>query len=79
MKNMLLGLFLGKNGKASLTKTCAWLLGLSQAAQTLFPGLISPEVLGTVQGLLVAIGGVGVKNAIDKTAPKGTVANPHPE
>lgn len=76
MKNMLMGLFLGKNGSASLTKVCAWLLGLTQAVSSLFPHAIPPDAMGAIQGVLIALGGVGVKNAIDKTAPVGTKANP---
>jgi hypothetical protein len=67
---------LGANGKASLTKAVGWLVALVGTLQTTMPNLIPHDLWMTIYGWLTMLGLVGVKNAIDKAAPVGSIAKP---
>ena len=66
----------GRNGKASLTKIVGWLAGLVGVGQTFFPTVLPHDAWSTINSVLVTVGGIAVKNAIDKTAPPGSPAAP---
>lgn len=66
----------GRNGKASKTKIVAATAAVLTAVNTIAPGLIPAEVGSLINSVLLLFGGIAVKDAIDKTAPVGTEANP---
>ena len=73
--SILSNLIHGKNGKVSLTKATAWLAGVIITIQQTDPqawATLPHWLQGILLGLVTVMGGVGIKNAIDKTAPSGT-------
>ena len=68
----------GRNGNISLTKVAGWLFTVDQAVTAAFPGALTASWQHIVTGVIGILGALGVKNAIDKSAPPGSAANPTP-
>lgn len=67
----------GRNGKVSLMKSVAWAFGAVTAIQTGAPDLFHHSVYEAVDKMLLVLGIIAGKNAIDKSAPTGSPAAPH--
>lgn len=70
----------GRNREASMTKVVGWLGGMFVAAsqqnwtELLTTGLSAFHIGPGIEGMLVGLGSVAIKNAIDKTAVAGSPA-----